>query len=285
MSTAAPSTHRHLAMDVTLRRPLSELLSSRSPCLLALNAASRRHESSYRRSRSRLNVKPDPSFLTKDGSRADHIIFNPPSSAPSVLNTPLKFLPKSDPRARLLELTAKKLVANSIIPLPKHLARRVTSTPLGDSLPAGLPTGAVLSPASRDALKPRIEPNLSPRRKPVTRDPYNPDGELPPRFKAKITGPKMDNEKGVLGSKEIQEMQRLRVEDRDKYTTTVLAKMFGCSVHFVEICMAAGLPADPTPRKERMAAQFKVIEDAWGPRRRKANEERERRMDAALRDE
>ncbi|KAI9858432.1 MAG: hypothetical protein M1824_004299 [Vezdaea acicularis] len=62
----------------------------------------RRHESSYRRTNKKLRVKPDSSYLLSATSpQRDHIIFNPPSSAPSVLQTPLKFLPKTDPRRTL----------------------------------------------------------------------------------------------------------------------------------------------------------------------------------------
>lgn len=61
----------------------------------------RRHESTARRLRQRLRVKPDQSFANTLPTQ-DHIIYNPPSSAPSVYHTPLKFLPKNDPRRRLL---------------------------------------------------------------------------------------------------------------------------------------------------------------------------------------
>ncbi|KAE8454005.1 hypothetical protein EG329_007781 [Mollisiaceae sp. DMI_Dod_QoI] len=97
-------------MDVRLmRRPVLELLSGRTQCLLSLNAASRRNESSYRRTKQRLNIKPNASFLlSNDSPKQDHIIFNPPSSAPSVLHTPLKFLPKEDKRRQLLATTAAR---------------------------------------------------------------------------------------------------------------------------------------------------------------------------------
>ena len=61
----------------------------------------RRHESTARRLRQRLRVKPDQSFANTLPTQ-DHIIYNPPSSAPSVYHTPSKFLPKDDPRRRLL---------------------------------------------------------------------------------------------------------------------------------------------------------------------------------------
>ncbi|EMC92157.1 hypothetical protein BAUCODRAFT_38182 [Baudoinia panamericana UAMH 10762] len=61
----------------------------------------RRQESTYRRTRKALRVKPDPSFLPSKTETQDHIIFNPPSSAPSVYHTPSLFLPQDDPRRRV----------------------------------------------------------------------------------------------------------------------------------------------------------------------------------------
>ncbi|KAJ5772052.1 hypothetical protein N7520_002581 [Penicillium odoratum] len=63
----------------------------------ALALGSRRHQSSYRRTKQRLRVKPDASFGPSHQSH-DQIIYNPPSSAPSVYHTPNKFLPLNDAR-------------------------------------------------------------------------------------------------------------------------------------------------------------------------------------------
>lgn len=97
-------------METTLlRRPALSLFSSSSQCFFCLTAASRRHESSYRRTKQRLNVKPDSTFLpSKSSPQQDHIVFNPPSSVPSVLHTPLLFLPKEDKRRQLLASTATR---------------------------------------------------------------------------------------------------------------------------------------------------------------------------------
>ena len=62
---------------------------------------SRRHQSTYKRTKSRLNVKPDPSFLPSTSEPYDHIIHNPPASQPSVYHTPTLFLPPNDPRRKL----------------------------------------------------------------------------------------------------------------------------------------------------------------------------------------
>ncbi|KAL1958468.1 hypothetical protein VTO42DRAFT_4332 [Malbranchea cinnamomea] len=83
------------------RRPLLELpfllpsACNTTPLLL------RRNESSYRRIKQRLRVKPDPSFNPSTTEAHDHIIYNPPSSAPSVYQTPAKFLPPNDVRRQL----------------------------------------------------------------------------------------------------------------------------------------------------------------------------------------
>ncbi|GAB1737391.1 hypothetical protein NU219Hw_g1536t1 [Hortaea werneckii] len=66
--------------------------------------ACRRHQSSYRRTRKALRVKPDASFLPSTTEAQDHIIFNPPSSAPNVYHTPMAFLPANDPRRKLQSL-------------------------------------------------------------------------------------------------------------------------------------------------------------------------------------
>ena len=62
---------------------------------------SRRNQSSYRRTRQRLRVKPDASFGLSTDQFQEHIIYNPPSSAPSVYHTPTKFLPADDIRRAL----------------------------------------------------------------------------------------------------------------------------------------------------------------------------------------
>lgn len=57
-----------------------------------------RHQTTYQRTRRRLNVKPDPAFLPSKTETHDHIIYNPPPSAPNVYHTPNIFLPKTDRR-------------------------------------------------------------------------------------------------------------------------------------------------------------------------------------------
>jgi hypothetical protein len=99
-----------------VRRPVIDLISGKRQCLLSLNTTARRHESSARRAKHRLNVKPDPSFLSNNSPQQDHIIFNPPSSAPSVFHTPLLFLPKEDKRKQLFASTLARPATPSRLP-------------------------------------------------------------------------------------------------------------------------------------------------------------------------
>ncbi|KAJ9154709.1 hypothetical protein NKR19_g4507 [Coniochaeta hoffmannii] len=60
-----------------------------------------RHQATSSRHKRALRVPPHPSFIASDSApKTDHIIFNPPSSEPSIFSTPFKFLPKNDPRRR-----------------------------------------------------------------------------------------------------------------------------------------------------------------------------------------
>lgn len=68
----------------------------------SLALGSRRHQSSARRTKQRLRVKPDASFGSSSPRQGqNHIIYNPPSSAPNVHHTPTKFLPPDDVRRTL----------------------------------------------------------------------------------------------------------------------------------------------------------------------------------------
>ncbi|KAI9818653.1 MAG: hypothetical protein M1826_001334 [Phylliscum demangeonii] len=72
------------------------------------NHSFRCHASSYRRTKKKLVIKPEGSFLNLIGTPAqDHIVFNPPSSAPSIYHTPMIFLPKDDPRRNLFAPAAR----------------------------------------------------------------------------------------------------------------------------------------------------------------------------------
>ena len=88
------------------RRPVVSL-----PFLLPAFAQShpfiaRRCEATSRRTTKKLRIEPSPFLTTARGPPSkgvqDHIVFNPPSSAPSPYHTPAKFLPLNDSRRALL---------------------------------------------------------------------------------------------------------------------------------------------------------------------------------------
>jgi len=84
------------------RRSATSLLSVHFPSPSNPARVCRRNESSFRRMKQRLRVKPDASFTASPKSaQQDHIIFNPPSSSPSIYHTPLKFIPPEDKRRDL----------------------------------------------------------------------------------------------------------------------------------------------------------------------------------------
>ncbi|KAF2125876.1 hypothetical protein P153DRAFT_369878 [Dothidotthia symphoricarpi CBS 119687] len=81
----------------TCRTLLRTSCAQRQPSLLPLLQS--RHESTTRRHKKLLALPEAPSY-TPDRA-APTLIFNPPSSAPNVYHTPLKFLPKHDKRRQL----------------------------------------------------------------------------------------------------------------------------------------------------------------------------------------
>ncbi|KAL8675907.1 MAG: hypothetical protein Q9224_000706 [Gallowayella concinna] len=89
---------------VASKRPIFGLLFLYPSLAERSLPAARRHESSARRTAKRLRVKPDPSFASSipTDQLRDNVVFNPPSSSPSPYQTPVAFLPPSDPRRSLL---------------------------------------------------------------------------------------------------------------------------------------------------------------------------------------
>lgn len=76
-------------MERPVLQPLRRLATS-------VTVTATRSQSTAQRTRKALKIAPHPSFTANAGE--DHIIYNPPSAAPSVYHTPFKFLPPSDPR-------------------------------------------------------------------------------------------------------------------------------------------------------------------------------------------
>ncbi|KAI1483088.1 mitochondrial ribosomal protein subunit L20-domain-containing protein [Daldinia eschscholtzii] len=87
----------------SISAPTSTPTSTRAAAAVTLACIPRRHQSSTSRTKRALKVAPHPSFFpTSAGSESSstQVIYNPPSSAPSVYHTPFKFLPPSDPRRK-----------------------------------------------------------------------------------------------------------------------------------------------------------------------------------------
>ncbi|KAF2099843.1 hypothetical protein NA57DRAFT_75347 [Rhizodiscina lignyota] len=199
-----------------------------------------RHESSRRRLIKRLRLPPAPSFAQSSSQRAQ-IIFNPPSSAPNVYHTPLKFLPKSDPRRRLYSLASTSPDA----------AQSSHHNPSG--------TSPIARPSGRS----------------VTSYPPAADGEtkLPPPLKAPTA------KRYHLTQADVDEMRRLRAEDPKTWTRAKLVEKFDCSSFFVAITcknVEAGQEA---------ADRLEEIKRKWGPRKRRAREDRVKRKEMWGRDQ
>jgi hypothetical protein len=75
-----------------------------------------------------LRVKQDPSFAPSTTESSDHIIFNPPPSAPDVYHTPLKFLPPSDPRRILHTQTSAPTASDEPSSILASIAARKAKT-------------------------------------------------------------------------------------------------------------------------------------------------------------
>ncbi|KAK1760541.1 mitochondrial ribosomal protein subunit L20-domain-containing protein [Echria macrotheca] len=142
-------------MEVQLtRRPVasccrrlasSPLLGHRRPTILSPATAAApstttptqtRHKATASRTKRALNIAPHKSFLSPSSSnttsqKSTHVIFNPPSAAPSVYHTPFKFLPKTDPRRRA-NLPANLFASSSTIQFsstPTTTSASVTALP------------------------------------------------------------------------------------------------------------------------------------------------------------
>lgn len=105
-----------------------------------------RHESTTRRHKKLLAVPQAPSYAATQPTPT--LIFNPPSSTPSVYHTPLKFLPKDDKR-RLLASQASYQSTRSLR----------TSIPTVASPGTPLSTSSLLPPKPSAALPPAVRPS------------------------------------------------------------------------------------------------------------------------------
>ncbi|EOD49352.1 putative 60s ribosomal protein [Neofusicoccum parvum UCRNP2] len=209
----------------------------------------RRHESTARRQINRLRSVPTaPSFAPPASTTppTTHIVFNPPSSAPSVYHTPLKFLPASDRRRELYALTAK---------LSSGPTSPIAAT--GTALAAG-------SHHARSILPPHLSSS-------ATND-TSTSARLPPPVRAPYA------KKYHLTQSDIDEIRRLRAEDPAQWTRERLAARFECSQFFI------GLVAPAPERARAKAAELEEVQRGWGRRKREAREDRRRRRETWGRD-
>lgn len=191
-----------------------------------------RHESSRRRLIKKLRLPPSPSFASPSSTSQDHIIFNPPSSAPNVYHTPLTFLPANDPRRKLYTQLRQK---------PSN-----TERPSGSSVSS--------KPPSSSEENVEVAPSLPPALKQPQAKKYH------------------------LTAADVAEMQRLRAQDPYKWTRAALAKKFECSEFFV------GVACKNPEAGEAKAKELEEIKRKWGPRKRRAREDRVKRREMWGRD-
>ncbi|KXX76915.1 hypothetical protein MMYC01_208100 [Madurella mycetomatis] len=158
-----------------------------------------RQKSSSARTRRALRIPPHPSFLNSNldaRPTGDHIIFNPPASAPSVYHTPFKFLPKSDPRRRA-NLASALFGSSTTI--------QYNNTTTNSSSPESAGTAAAAAPSSPGDLPVVNELDLHPTNHSVTKE-------------------------------DIEQMRALRLADPVTNSVQALAERFGCSKLFVMMC-------------------------------------------------
>ena len=91
---------------------------------------------------------------------------------------------------------------------------------------------------------------------------------------------KVYKKKYHLSEEQVDEIRRLRTLDPYVNTRKVLAEKFGCSQFFIG--MVAPAPQD---RKEEMVRRLSVIKQRWGPVRRTARYQRQKRNELIARDE
>jgi hypothetical protein len=202
---------------------------------------SRRHESTARRHTKRLQVPPTPSYQNASVAQ-DHIIFNPPSSAPNVQHTPVIFLPKSDKRRKVYEDALAQAEEASAPPNTAFAAIAQTGTPLSVSSTTLTASSTPLIAASRAVLPPPLKPVLE--------------------------------KKYHVTEEQIEEIRRLRAQDPRKWTRYSLAEKFHCSPFFIGLVSRAPLEIRDDQRRA-----LEEIKKRWGRKKTEAREDRARRKE------
>ncbi|KAK7522526.1 mitochondrial ribosomal protein subunit L20-domain-containing protein [Phyllosticta citriasiana] len=230
--------------------------TSHGPASITPPLTQRRYAGTTRRHNNMLKSVPSAPIFTPHSSVAsDTIIYNPPSAAPNVYHTPLKFLPANDRRRQLAAVQAR-IASQSA----SKGASPITRTGTQLSAPSGynatlnsLASSYGHSSSSASSTSPTAAAAAAAKLPPPLRQPYE--------------------KKYHLTERDIAEIRRLRASDPVKWSRQKLADKFECSQFFI------GLVAPAPEHAQRKADEIEEIKRRWGPRRRAAREDRKRRKE------
>ncbi|KAI1501511.1 mitochondrial ribosomal protein subunit L20-domain-containing protein [Biscogniauxia marginata] len=208
-------------------------------------ATGRRHQSSTSRTKKMLKIPPHPSFLTPIEGQ-NHVVYNPPSAAPSVYHTPFKFLPRTDPRrqASLSQMLRSSLEYQAAHPKPPSPpeAQTQTQTQTGQPNPDDIATAA---------------------------DNDNDDIAFLPPEATKLDG---QEKRYNVTREQVDEMRRLRAEDPRRWSVLKLAERYDCNPVFIMMCCRAS-----REHRDKERERLEAIKARWGPIRAGARDERQKR--------
>lgn len=241
--------------------------------------AGRRHKSTTSRTKRALNIAPHPSFLpsstSSSGSSSSNngitssIVFNPPASAPTVLHTPFKFLPKTDPRRRrnLSALFEKSttLAFDTTSGAATEIGGRVVATAAGAA-------AIVAGPSSSQSLKTTKNGEEGGTRQQADES----EAGLPPRVEHEY----YTAQKKHLRPEDVEEMRQLRAQDPVGWSVHKLAHRYDCSPIFVMMVVRAS-----REHREQARARDEQARARWGPIRAKARDDRRKRRTMMFRGE
>jgi hypothetical protein len=250
-----------------LRAPLFSPLSS-TKCLPQRHRSTRRafsatvthQHSNGKRHRRKLALPQAPSFAQKQpaGPKTSHIIFNPPPSMPNVYHTPLKFLPKNDPRRELYSSPSLPSMYNLPGTSPVDTGRYSDFSQGFVGTPIAKPGTALhdLSATFPAAMGPRL-----------------PEGApLPPPVPRQWTTDRF------LTQEEVDEIRQLRTTDSKTWTVTKLKAKFGCAAALIKAIAA------PKEAHVRHEALVRKVKRQWSQGRVVARRDREIRKTMWSRD-
>ena len=271
-----PSRCWRLRPSISVGAPTCPLSSELRPSLslsaflpvpqASLPASTTRSVSTARRTTKLLRPRPALSAAAASKYRQparDTIVFNPPPSAPTPYYTPPLFLPSDDPRRQIL---ARSHAYANPYALP------TVGTQFAYARSAIEPPSQSQSPPTKLLHAGLLRNSRSPVRS-ASRAAAGAAVPLPPSINP--FRPKTYH----LGTAEIAEIRRLRSLDPFEWTRKRLAEKFGCTEFFVGMCV----PADQE-RTDWHERNLEAAKDRWGPKRRRARDERRKRRELWNRD-